>query len=138
MKVTKKMLNRISEIAKEINPTMEGDYARKIYAFLRGSEKMAKSNKEPWLQALRSGEYTKAKGWLANPENHQERCCLGVAYGVCGLKFGRDLPIQRVETSGILPSGFMGLTHGTQTELAALNDSFFTHAQIADLIEEFL
>lgn len=144
MKITPKMKKQIHEIAVE----MAGDkwsvrgYEKRIFDFVQDASPMAHSNKEPWLQALRSGEYRKQKGQLADLWDHAQRCCLGVAYGVCGLDFAKYATSQYQElrhpTDPGLPEGFMGLDRNTQDALAELNDNCFTHAQIADLIEEFL
>lgn len=144
MKITPKMEKRIHEIAVKMagGEDFVRGYESKIFEFVQESSPMAQSNKEPWLQALRSGEYTKYKTQLVNIWNHTQRCCLGVAYGVCGLEFAKYATSQYQElrhpTAPDLPEGFMGLDRNTQTALAELNDSYFTHAQIADLIEEFL
>lgn len=147
MKITPKMKKRIEEMASEMNKASPfSNYKEHIVRFLKRSSPMAQSNKEPWLQALRSGEYRQYVGQLACNSHRERRCCLGVAYGVCGLDFAspesdcatnRKNGIRTTEDAD-LPDGFMGMDHATQRALAKLNDTCFTHAQIADLIEEFL
>lgn len=148
MKITPKMEKRIDEMASEMVKDLPfSNHKEYIVRFLKRSSPMAQSNKEPWLQALRSGEYRQFKGQLACNSHRERRCCLGVAYGVCGLDFaspGSDYGTNRknwiraTTEDADLPDGFMGMDHATQMALAKLNDTCFTHDQIADLIEEFL
>ena len=139
MRITSEIEKRIDEMAAEMKGDSKRPYKREIFNFVQDSSPMAPSNKEPWLQALRSGEYTKHRRQLASIDNDSKRCCLGVAYGVCSLPFlNRSKGTLRTQEAGDLESGFMGLDIYTQEALASLNDGYFTHSQIADLIEEFL
>lgn len=112
---------------------------------------MNKDVKELWLTALRSGEYEQGHGNLRNGDKF---CCLGV---LCDLAVKHSgLPIEVMlangrlmgydecfiypPTSVIIWSGIESFNgrftvNGKEDFLDVLNDSEFSFAQIADVIE---
>lgn len=117
--------------------------------------KMNELVKPLWLNALRSDEFTQGAGVLHS--NDDTYCCLGV---LCELYmrhseenidwrydnhraqyylFGEEelLPVKVMEWAGIEDnSGTINLSDMTYTTLAELNDSGYTFAELADLIEK--
>lgn len=108
--------------------------------------------KAKWLEALRSGEYVQGTGLLRSQDD--KFCCLGVLCDLAvkdeviaeperpthgGYRYGDDsrwdagLPNEVRKWSGV--ADLMGLTPSGR-ELAHLNDTGSTFAQIADIIEE--
>lgn len=111
--------------------------------------------KKEWLQALRSGKYTQARGGLRMKGRHigsSNFCCLGVLCDVIepnrwiedpdfngfeykGYRIGRPLQAN-------FPPDFVlkktELTEDQAAELARLNDQGRSFEYIADFIEEHL
>lgn len=104
--------------------------------------------KQQWVKALRSGEYSQAKGWLYDGEGY---CCLGVLAhihpdiqfhyeedsgdpGLVGWYVGENpahketLPIEFIES--------IGLGNYLAGSLANDNDNGTSFAHIADRIED--
>jgi hypothetical protein len=101
--------------------------------------RMTPEFKAAWIARLRSGKVEQGQKRLEYLTG--EQCCLGVAANlalvpkrVCTdvyvFDFG-DPP-----RSGRPPNGWMGLREAQITELAAMNDTGKTFAQIADWIEQ--
>lgn len=97
--------------------------------------------KQKWVEALRSGKYAQGEGSL----RHQDKfCCLGVLCDVMGADWAtRTLngeEIEREDESYLREPvlEMAGLNHGTQKNLAHMNDSQCPFIQIADLIEKTL
>jgi hypothetical protein len=117
--------------------------------------------KEKWLAALRSGEIPQIKAVLAQVDG-PGRCCLGVlcdlavaegvipepvkvrhASGVERLAYGYSattvLPYRVMRWAGVPAAHPLVQTpDGKEEGLAVLNDSGYTFAEIADLIEASL
>ena len=109
--------------------------------------------REEWIAALRSGDYTQAKGMLHNTAKDDRFCCLGVA---CSL-FAERLTMSRQLISGAFPGiaydgrsgtmpqrlvnalGLIGrVGESGQTSipgLAEMNDAGKTFQEIADALE---
>ena len=107
--------------------------------------------KKQWLEALRSGRYTQAKGYLEKIKPGTEEtignCCLGVLCLLTGYRATTLMGSQaakRVEGFGEEMYMFpidstlarWGLTHDEASELADLNDSGYDFKYIADWIEK--
>jgi len=98
--------------------------------------------KRRWVEALRSGEYPQAKGWLrSNGLSGLGFCCLGV---LCDLRSPtgweeengsfmgeHDFPPPVVAT-------WAGLNFEQQKVVAEMNDNGKSFAEIADYIEKKL
>lgn len=98
--------------------------------------RMDKDIKDQWLRDLRSGEYIQGWGWLVRsaPDGTMRYCCLGVL----GDREWPDMSLDS-EVAGVIPSRVarpLGLTKGTQYDLANMNDQGRTFNEIADWIEE--
>lgn len=104
--------------------------------------------KEPWLAALRSGEFKQAQGSLVrglrdgqgNPTGQLGYCCLGVLCVAMGWELrdeigGAFTGISSGPPQLIGPYNDSGLTDDNRAYLAQLNDSGRTFAEIADVIE---
>ena len=114
---------------------------------------MSKLNKnaKKWVEALKSGKYTQARGLLHN--RSREFCCLGVACDLYarekGLSWFEDCELYFVgltESGGILPNtvrDWLGLNSGDGgfngetglNFLSVMNDNGSTFDEIAKLIE---
>lgn len=106
--------------------------------------------KSKWIEALRSGKYSQAKGKLRDLIDGNSYCCLGVLCVVSGAKFERDdedgwVPylngknIRNAYGDEYLAYSFIckiGLSHQTQTHLTKLNDDGKPFFEIADFIEK--
>lgn len=107
---------------------------------------MKKAFKLRLLKALRSGRYRQGQNSLVNAGG--ERCCLGVACGVLGLRHrnfafvddsvrsGSDLDGEVYPTPRQLKT--MGLSRATAMSLASMNDDGKSFIEIADHIEKRL
>jgi hypothetical protein len=96
--------------------------------------------KTPWIVALRSGEYKQTSEYL---KNNRGFCCLGVLCDVAGATWDANNKalVDGFKSSGLLSYPTLnkfGLTGEQQNELAHLNDSGKTFAEIADHIEATL
>ena len=105
-------------------------------------------NAMKWIDALRSGEYTKTEGVLQNPKGF---CCLGVACKVYEQETGNKLPVNEfgtfIEDTLIrdykcvrewigLSSGNGGFEEtGGDNSLTELNDQGKSFSEIAGIIE---
>lgn len=119
---------------------------------LRNGEIMLTENQQAWVDALRSGEFTQAKGTLQSDEGY---CCLGVLCKVAerhgvfvakdfsgklyGDNLGQQSPVQ--DWVGIPRTSVNGLLKGTEDHpyllaLTELNDRGMPFSQIADIIEQ--
>lgn len=92
--------------------------------------------KQPWVDALRSGEYLQTTGVLHNEHGY---CCLGVLRDVCAkagvlINADEDSELLDIHTACDL----LGLDNSTQDGLAAMNDARRSFAEIADHIETTL
>ncbi len=111
--------------------------------------------KKAWLEALRSGRFRQGRGRLhkVTPEGH-EFCCLGVLcelYGKCNKKTielavgistvaydntTHQLPLRVMEWSELENStGAVPSATGVKRNLADLNDTGSSFAELADVIE---
>jgi hypothetical protein len=103
--------------------------------------------KQKWVAALRSGEYKKGTRGLRSPnsEGGYNYCCLGV---LCNLinpnawrhsvfSPGNDFE-ERLSYVPDKISEEIGLSDDYQHELARLNDSGYSFAEIAEVIEREL
>lgn len=94
--------------------------------------------KQPWVDALRSGQYKQGRLELHNTRD-DTYCCLGVLQDVCA-KGG--LVIDEAADSFYLHRSQadeqLELSKETQSELAKMNDGGKSFAQIADFIEQTL
>jgi hypothetical protein len=124
-----------------------------------GFQKVPLPGLTTWLDALRSGNYTQAKDYLATANNGKwSYCCLGVLCEVeerprtltmenshlcfdrhfAGLTHHiRQFPV--LGEAGQLPDGCYVTCDKTKTQiklLTQLNDLGFTFSKIADIIEE--
>lgn len=105
--------------------------------------------KKRWVEALRSGQYPQqTDGWLRTDDGF---CCLGVLCDLSGAgeweeermqtKRGESgYPYKAGQTVGVvfLPLGLdklVGLLYDGQHDLAEMNDTGKTFAEIADWIE---
>lgn len=101
---------------------------------------MKKEIADKWIQALRSGEYRQAPGHLKDSDGY---CCLGVLCEISGLDtfsvhntyLGQtaSLPDEVREWGGLHSNN--GTIQEHSANLAALNDSGYPFAWIADIIE---
>jgi hypothetical protein len=87
--------------------------------------------KQRWLEALRSGEYKKARGRLHNTRNGTH-CCLGVLDIVAEL--GSDGVGQLTGTD----LRHVGMNYDEQDTLAILNDRSGGWDKVCDYIERNL
>lgn len=110
--------------------------------------------KKLWLDALRSGKYTKANGFLKIQQADGEfgYCCLGVLCELSPIpgvqledgcvQFGATVSYPDAdvrEWAGLDSANPIVPWHGTDMTLADLNDGTkSTFLDIADLIEEYL
>ena len=118
---------------------------------------MKQEIKAEWLRRLRSGEYEQLSGQLGNADTN-ERCCLGV---LCDIAAEKGVVVARPyseEDNSLMVDGActvlpfsvsewagLGRTIDPDVQvdedyrsLSDLNDSGYTFAQIADVIEEYL
>ena len=108
-----------------------------------------------WLKQLRHPDSLKHKGKLENPENRNERCCLGHLCHALGVESDTDNGYVRyLESVGTLPDAVastLNITNvgdvrpsiqygdGMYHSLGLLNDNTdIDSAGIADVIEEVL
>ena len=87
-----------------------------------------RSTIEPWMEALKSGDYDKGRGQLVkDQDNHPKHCCLGVYYeeGLGDASF--------TSYAEFLDDGFIDVEY--QTYLARFNDGKYSHAEIAEAIK---
>lgn len=113
--------------------------------------------KRAWLEALRSGKYLQARGYLHLIEPKQEVdidgvrvthlpgfCCLGVLCEITGLR--KDRTVSSFETYRDKQGGYMSTVltaemlrehklHGIVGTLMSKNDNGESFAEIADFIE---
>lgn len=95
--------------------------------------------KEPWLAALRSGEFKQAQGSLV--KGQLGYCCLGVLCVAMGWELrdrisgGAFTGISTGPPQLVGRYNDSGLTDDNRAYLAQLNDSGRTFAEIADVIE---
>jgi hypothetical protein len=115
------------------------------------TQRMNPEIKAKWIEALRSGRYTQAEGFL---RINDSMCCLGVLCDIIapedwdrqGEFRGEDMlpPEELCDTIGLpRPARVAELTNdpeaGTITnDLATMNDGGASFAEIADFIEENL
>jgi len=86
------------------------------YARSQGIEVFSLGTKQKrWIKALRSGDYTKAVGYLCslNKKGREYHCCLGVACEVSGLcktdveSHGRDIGLPKINNAGTITANSM-------------------------------
>lgn len=115
------------------------------------SRRAQKAHRKLWVEALRSGKYRQAKGYLH--EGDGSMCCLGVACDISGLgKWSKDgtvfsYVLHEAHDARMLPQevgNWLGLRGkmggftdeaGTLKLLSDLNDSGVPFEKIADIIE---
>ena len=108
-----------------------------------------------WLKQLRHPDSLKHKGKLENPENRNERCCLGHLCHALGIESNvRDDAVRYINSVGTLPDtvasalditivgdvrGGIRYGDGVYHSLGSLNDNTdIDPAGIADVIEKML
>lgn len=97
---------------------------------------MEKKLKAKWIEALRSGSFVQARGFLKNSDGH---CCIGVLAEVQGMPWSRMGPTDSDLQTSWLPTGYRGgLSTDQMNDLANMNDGGKTFPEIADYIEENL
>ena len=97
---------------------------------------MKRSERDAWVEALRSGKYQQGRDRL---RTNDEYCCLGV---LCDLKdpsAWRDLTYYGAYFHGddlMFPGEQLsGLDHEIESRLSRMNDNGKSFAEIADWIE---
>ncbi len=89
--------------------------------------------KATWLEALKSGKYTKGKGKLSRSNlNGMCYCCLGVAEIVCDIERCSPEYLDKAKAFEF------GLSHEMQKKLALINDETETFDEVIKYIEEKL
>lgn len=88
---------------------------------------MNQQQKDAWLAALRSGQYPQQR--RAALKTVDGYCCLGVANEVLDLQSTSEAFLRGKDLKPIF------LSFDIQLDLAAMNDSTATFAEIADHIE---
>ena len=107
---------------------------------------MTKTDKRKWVAALRSGEFKQGRSWLRSQVDGEDRfCCLGVACEVFGMRYrsgcygASDVALPRKLQRRLgLSYDPQVMVDGSRIGLATLNDTGWSFAKIADLIEEQL
>lgn len=116
---------------------------------------------EAWLQALESGDYKQAQGFLCVGQDEKRYCCLGVAcevyndwakqhkqrvitsrlvedeefYTIDGCEYGLGDRLQEKLMLHSFNGAFVDCAYGSHS-LATMNDGGFSHKQIAEYIRE--
>lgn len=93
---------------------------------------------DKWIDALRSGDYKQGKRKLKNVDQYgQYFCCLGVLKELepsCGSFANESL--EKTPFRGLSEGGYIKIEDGDSINLADLNDTGKTFAEIADVIEK--
>lgn len=132
---------------------MNGEFNVKDFEYYFGEvakSKMDPDQKEEWVAALRSGKYPQTNGDLHNEKGF---CCLGVLCDIVEpnswepivdldgyVNMAKFHPLATAGGGMIHGEFYADLTleEGVAHHLAELNDTGFTFAQIADIIEAYL
>lgn len=95
---------------------------------------LTKEQKDQWLAALRSGDYTQGTGFLrTQTAAGLEHCCLGV---LCEAVLGSDIRGEDGCTDDTDPPELVAaIPEEARRELAALNDDGVSFSALADVIE---
>jgi hypothetical protein len=114
---------------------------------------MSPEFKKKWVEALRSGDYKQGRGYLCNARTI-EFCCLGVACelidkNVIRKELDGTVVKYRLDCESVFSKAsmtmlspelldFVGLYRPHAADLAAMNDTGTSFAEIADYIQEKL
>lgn len=102
---------------------------------------------EQWVEELESETHVKGQHYLKDPEN--ERCCLGVLAGMCGIMEDDDEGFGEVggldiegafrDSRQTLPRSVLrqlGMTDDEQTILTEVNDNELEWAPVVRMIKQ--